>query len=139
MIFSNIFVWNCLFLLVLSLFQSNTTGSSASIGNIYVCGSIKRLHLTSPTCSLYGEVGITQGMMECHLNFAFFNKYGVPIYYQATPFIDIQVNWALLLLISLLRGHKFRIRHVHHYDETGHIFVFFAHVSLIICLLYFCK
>ena len=28
---------------------------------------------------------------------------------------------------------------MHHYDETGHIFVCFAHVSLILCLLYFCK
>ena len=49
------------------------------------------MHISSPTCSLFGEVGITQGMLECHLNLALFNRYGVPVY-LATPFVDIQVD-----------------------------------------------
>ena len=46
----------------------------------YVYGPIKRMHLSSPTCSLFGEVGITQRMLECHFNVTLFNRYSVPVY-----------------------------------------------------------
>ena len=46
----------------------------------YVYGSLKRMRMSSPTFSLFGEVGITQGMLEYHLNWALFNRYGVPVY-----------------------------------------------------------
>ena len=53
---------------------------SMLIALTFVYSPIKRMHLYSPTCSLFGEVGITQGMMKCHFNFTLFNKYGVPVY-----------------------------------------------------------
>ena len=49
------------------------------------------MHMLDPTCSLFGEVGITLGMLKCHYNFALFNIYGVPVY-KAIPSIDIQVD-----------------------------------------------
>ena len=63
------------------------------------------MHMLDPTCSLFGEVGITEEVLECHHNFALFNIYDVPVY-KAIPLIDIQVDWASSLLSSLHRGHK---------------------------------
>ena len=52
----------------------------------YVSSHIKMMHMSDPTCSLhvFGEVGITLGMLECRYNFALFN-----------------IIWC-----TLLRGHK---------------------------------
>ena len=59
--------------------------------SIYVSSHIKMMHMSDPTCSLFGEVGIMQGMLECQYNFAFFNVYGVQVY-KSIPFIVIQVD-----------------------------------------------
>ena len=48
--------------------------------------------MSDPACSLFGEVGTTQGMLECHYNFAFFNIYMVYQFTKSIPFIDIQVD-----------------------------------------------
>ena len=42
--------------------------------------------------SLFGEVGITQGILECHLNLAPFNYIYIVPFYEATPFMEIQVD-----------------------------------------------
>ena len=53
--------------------------------------SHQMMHMSDPTCSLFGEIGITEGLVECHYNVALVNIYGVPVY-KAIPFIDIQVD-----------------------------------------------
>ena len=39
-----------------------------NLWNKYVCSPIKMMHMSYPSCSLFGEVGITQGLLECHYN-----------------------------------------------------------------------
>ena len=54
----------------------------------YVCSPIKRIHISSSTYSLFGEVGITQGMLECHLNLSLFN-----IYIRRTSLLGLLHSW----------------------------------------------
>ena len=74
---------------------SRTTRSASMMVSIaqgsHVSSHIKMMHLSDPTCYLFGEVGITLGMLECHHNLALFNIYGVPVF-KVIPFIDIQVD-----------------------------------------------
>ena len=60
----------------------------------FVSSPIKMMHMSDPTCFLFGEVGISYKECLNPITILHFSIYhGVPVYnYKAIPLIDIQVD-----------------------------------------------
>ena len=56
-------------------------------------GPIKIMHMSDPTCSLFGDVGKTYGMLECHYNLSLFIT---TVYHFTRLFYSLAFKWIKL-------------------------------------------
>ena len=74
-------------------------------GPLYMCGPIKLMQMSDPTCSLFGDVGITYGMLESGMLLQFCT-FQYMVYQFTRLFYSLTFKWIKLHHSSLLRGQK---------------------------------